>query len=275
MAVKSRKVARSKTARRYVKTRRSGAKKACQNMGLPEIRRGLQYIESYAQMALKKTDDMRAAAADFAREWYAVFNKRLELADAEEYLKHATEFEAPSAKAKGKQHGGVAPVDYQLRAGELPPYGTFLPYVSNGFGISIPEMSSTSLCAAGGTPAVMPYPDTGSNRMLGGSGAAASSAAGASSSVGSKSKKQRGAGFMDTLRQIVAHPAPSNPTSVMTDAITAYRGQPLPPGGASTVRAWNYMSGDMTGLKNVLTNAQSANLGSTAAGSSTPAGVPT
>lgn len=120
-------------------------------MGLPEIRRGLQYIESYAQTALKKTDDMRAAAADFAREWYAVFNKRLELADAEEYLKHATEFAAPAsgaAKGKGKQHGGVAPVDYQLRAGELPPYGTFLPYVSNGFGISIPEMSSSSLCAA-------------------------------------------------------------------------------------------------------------------------------
>lgn len=228
-------------------------------MGLPEIRRGLQYIESYAQTALKKTDDVRAAAADFAREWYAVFNKRLELADAEEYLKHATEFGAPSAKAKGKQHGGVAPVDYQLRAGELPPYGTFLPYVSNGFGISIPEMSSSALCAAGGTPAVMPYPDTGSNRMLGGS--VAGLAVGASSVAGSKSKKQRGAGFMDTLGQIFTHPAPSNPTSVMTDAITAYRGQPLPPGGASTVKAWNYTSGDTTALKNVLTSAQSANLG--------------
>jgi hypothetical protein len=265
MAVKSRKVARSKTARRYVKTRRSGGKKACQNMGLPEIRRGLQYIESYAQTALKKTDDMRAAAADFAREWYAVFNKRLELADAEEYLKHATEFSAPgaAAKTKAKQHGGVAPVDYQLRAGELPPYGTFLPYVSNGFGISIPEMSSSALCAAGGTPAVMPYPDTGSARMRGGSGAAASS-----SSAPSR-KKQRGAGFMNTLGQIFTHPAPSNPTSVMTDTITAYRGQPLPTGGASTVKSWNYMSGDMTGLKNVLTNAQSANLGATASGAST------
>lgn len=230
-------------------------------MGLPEIRRGLQYIESYAQTALKKTDDMRAAAADFAREWYAVFNKRLELADAEEYLKHATEFAAPAsgatAKAKGKQHGGVAPVDYQLRAGELPPYGTFLPYVSNGFGISIPEMSSSSLCAAGGTPAVMPYPDTGSNRMLGGS------AAGASSAAPSKSKKQRGAGFMDTLGQIFTHPAPSNPTSVMTDAITAYRGQPLPPGGASTVKVWTPMAGDVSNLKNILTTGQSANLSTT------------
>ncbi len=252
MAVKSRKVARSKTARRYVKTRR-GSKKPCENMGLPEIRRGLQYIESYAQMALKKTDDMRAAAADFAREWYAVFNKRLELADAEEYLKHATEF-ASAPKAKGKQRGGVAPVDYQLRAGELPPYGTFLPYVSNGFGISIPEMSSSALCAAGGTPAVMPYPDTGSNRMRGGSGAAASR------------KKQRGAGFLNTLTQIFTHPAPFNPTSVMTDAITAYRGQPLPPGGASTVKVWTPMTGDITGLKDVLSAGQSANLGTTSTG---------
>ncbi len=247
MAAKSRKVSKSTTSRRYAKTRRA---KSCQNMGLPEIRRGLQYIESYAQTALKKTDDMRAAAADFAREWYEVFNKRLDLADAEEYLKHATEFSAPGAaaepKGKSKQRGGMAPVDYQMRAGELAPYGTFLPYVSNGFGVSIPELSSSSLCAAGGTPAVMPYPDTGSNRMLGGAAT-------------KKSKKQRGAGFMDTLTQIFTHPAPSNPTSVATDALTSFRGQPLPPGGASTVKAWNYTAGDVSAIKNVLTEAQLTN----------------
>ena len=219
-------------------------------MGLPEIRRGLQYIESYAHTALAKTDNMREAAADYAREWYEVFNKKLDLADAEEYLKHAKEF-AFTPKSKGKkQTGGEAPIDYQLRVGTLPPYGTFLPYVASGFGIGIPEMSSRDLCAAGGTPAVMPYPDTGSNLMKGG----------ASRKKGAKAE-QRGAGILDTLTQVFTHPPPSNPTGILTDAVTAARGQPLPPGGASTVRAWNYEAGSAAQLKSVLQAGQATGIG--------------
>ena len=265
MAGKSRKVSKS-GARRYAKTRKGSKKASCQNMGLPEIRRGLQYIESYAHTALAKTDNMREAAADYAREWYEVFNKKLDLADAEEYLKHAKEFAfgtkarkvvqgttefrfTPKTKGK-KQTGGEAPVDYQLRVGTLPPYGTFLPYVANGFGIGIPEMSSRDLCAAGGTPAVMPYPDTGSNLMKGG----------ASGKKGAKAE-QRGAGFLNTLSQVFTHPPPSNPTGILTDAITAARGQPLPPGGASTVRAWNYEAGSAAQLKSILQAGQATGIG--------------
>jgi len=252
MAAKSRKVSKSGAGRRYAKTRKGskGSKKApCQNMGLPEIRRGLQYIESYAHTALAKTDDIRAAAADYAREWYEVFNKKLDLADAEEYLKHAKEFSfTPKNKVK-KQTGGEAPVDYQLRVGTVPPYGTFLPYVASGFGIGIPEMSSRDLCAAGGTPAVMPYPDTGSNLMKGGAKSASSR------------KQQHGAGLLDTLSQVFTHPPPSNPTGVLTDAVTAARGQPLPPGGASTVRAWNYEAGSTAQLKSVLQAGQATSIG--------------
>jgi hypothetical protein len=209
-------------------------------MGLPEIRRGLEYIESYAQTALAKTDNIREAAADYAREWFNVFNKKLEQADAEEYLKHAAEFrfKAPQKGKTRAQSGGVAPVDYQMRAGEVAPYGVFLPYVAAGFGIGIPEMSSSDLCAAGGTPAVMPYPDTGSNLMKGGAKA--------------KAGKQRGAGLAETLGQVFTHPPPQAPSSVLTDAVTAFRGQPLPPGGASTVRAWNYEAGSAAQLKSVL-----------------------
>ncbi len=257
MAGKSRKVSKS-VARRYAKTRKGGKgiKKApCQNMGLPEIRRGLQYIESYAHTALAKTDNIREAAADYAREWYEVFNKKLDLADAEEYLKHADEFAfGTKGKVMGKgkkQKGGEAPVDYQLRTGTLPPYGTFLPYVANGFGIGIPEMSSSDLCAAGGTPAVMPYPDTGSNLMKGG----------AKNKKDTKYDQQHGAGILDTLTQVFSHPPPSNPSGVLTDAITAARGQPLPPGGASTVRAWNYEAGSAAHLKSVIQAGQATAIG--------------
>lgn len=208
------------SAQRYRKTKKGRG--CAKTMSLPELRTGLQYIEAYAGKVLQKTDDMRQAAADFANEWYAVFQKKLSLDAATDYLKHATTYSAKGAKQKG----GMAPVDYQLRAGVLPPYGTFLPYVDKGFDVGVPAMSQTALCAAGGSPSLTPFPDTGSNVMKG----------------GRKTRKQRGAGFMDTLKQVWSHPAPSNPTSVTTDALSAWRGQDLGPGPDSTTRAYGYVS---------------------------------
>lgn len=203
-------------------------------MSLPELRTGLQYIEAYAGSVLQKTDDMRQAAADFANEWYAVFQKKLSLDAATEYLKHATSYSA--SKGKGKQKGGMAPVDYQLRAGTLPPYGTYLPYVEKGFDVGVPAMSKTELCAAGGSPALIPFPETGSNSMKGGSRSRSRSLS------HSREREQRGAGFLDTLKQVWSHPPPSNPTNVSTDAIRAFRGQDLGPGPDSTTRAYGYIS---------------------------------
>jgi hypothetical protein len=210
--------------KRYRKTKKAACAKT---MSLPELRTGLQYIEAYAGKVLAKTDDMRQAAADFANEWYAVFQKKLSLDAATDYLKHATTYSGTGRKANSaKQKGGMAPVDYQLRAGVLPPYGTFLPYVDKGFDVGVPAMSQTELCAAGGSPSLIPFPDTGSNVMKG----------------GRKTRKQRGAGFMDTLKQVWSHPVPSNPTSVTTDALRAWRGQDLGPGPDSTTRAYPYVS---------------------------------
>jgi hypothetical protein len=214
-------------------------------MGLPDIRRSLSYVETYAADLMKKTDNIREAATDFAREWYNVFKKKLDVNDAVEYLKHAAEFQAQPTKQKG----GSAPIDYQMRAGDAPPYGTVLPYVAGGFGLGIPEMSSTSLCAAGGSPTPMPYPDTGSNSMKGGARRSRRN-----------SRKQEGGGFLNTLSNIFSHAPPSAPTSFITDAQTAMKGQPLPPGGASTVRAWNYSGTDVSSLKTVLSTAQGTTL---------------
>ena len=191
-------------------------------MSIPEIRSALQYIDSYASVALKKSDDMRAAAVDFAKEWHAVFQKKLSIDDALEYMKHVASLNT----GKKGQKGGMAELDYTMRAGTIAPYGVFLPYVSKGFDVGVPEMSETALCAAGGTPALIPYPDTGSNLMKG----------------GSKGKKQTGAGFMDTLKQVWSHPPASAPPSVVSDAISTWRGQPIGPGGDSTTRAYTYIA---------------------------------
>lgn len=222
MAGKSRKNGTgSAKASRYRKTRKGSSKKT-PTMSIPEIRTGLQYIDKYAKTALDKTDDLRKAAADFANEWYAVFQKKLSDNDALEYMKHV------SKRDIVKQKGGSAPLDYTMRAGDLAPHGVFLPYVSSGFEVGIPQMSETALCGAGGTPALLPYPDTGSNLMKGG----------ARRSL----KKQRGAGFMDTLKQVWSHPSPSTPSSVASDAISSWRGQSIGPGGDSTTRVYGYVA---------------------------------
>ena len=230
------------SAQRYRKTKKASTKKGCsKTMSLPELRTGLQYIEAYAGSVLQKTDDMRQAAADFANEWYAVFQKKLSLDAATDYLKHATSYiGAKGNSTKGaKQKGGMAPVDYQLRAGTLAPYGTYLPYVEKGFDVGVPAMSQTELCAAGGSlhgPLLTPFPDTGSNAMKGGS----------RSLSRSRKRDQRGAGFLDTLKQVWSHPPPSNPTNVTTDAIRAFRGQDLGPGPDSTTRAYGFVSSPQT-----------------------------
>lgn len=220
------------STQRYRKTKK--AKKGCvKTMTLPELRTGLQYIEAYAGTLLQKTDDMRQAAADFANEWYAVFQKKLSLDAATDYLKHATSY---SATKGAKQKGGMAPVDYQLRAGTLPPYGTYLPYVEKGFDVGVPAMSQGELCAAGGSlhgPLLTPFPDTGSNAMKGGS-------------KSRSRERQHGAGFLDTLKQVWAHPYPSNPSSVTTDFVRAVRGQDIGPGPDSTTRAYPYVSSPQT-----------------------------
>ena len=212
-------------------------------MSLPELRTGLQYIEAYAGTVLQKTDDMRQAAADFANEWYAVFQKKLSLDAATDYLKHATTYSSTTGAKSAKQKGGMAPVDYQLRAGTLAPYGTYLPYVEKGFDVGVPAMSQGELCAAGGSlhgPLLTPFPDTGSNAMKGGSRSRSRSLS------RSLKREQHGAGFLDTLKQVWAHPAPSNPSSVTTDLVRAVRGQDIGPGPDSTTRAYGFVSSPQT-----------------------------
>ena len=230
MAGKSRKSGAG-TSRRFRKTRKGSNKSTI--MSIPEIRTGLQYIDKYGKMALEKTDDIRQAAADFANEWYAVFQKKLSMDDAIAYIKHVRDTAVGTGR---KQKGGSAPLDYVMRPGlaaDGSVGGVYLPYVNSGFEVGVPKMSSADLCAAGGTPALVPYIDGGSNTIVPGPGPMKG---------GRGQRKQTGAGFMDTLKQVWSHPAPAVPSTVLSDAVSAWRGQSIGPGGDSTTRAYGYVA---------------------------------
>lgn len=235
MAGKSRKNgAGAGAGRRFRKTRKGHNKSTI--MSIPEIRTGLQYVDKYGKMALEKTDDIRQAAADFANEWYAVFQKKLSMDDAVAYMKHVRDTGVTSANRK--QKGGSAPLEYVMRPGlgaDGSVGGVYLPYVNSGFEVGVPKMSSADLCAAGGTPALLPYADTGSNTIGAGSMKGGRSR-------GRSQRKQTGAGFMDTLKQVWSHPPSAVPSTVLSDAVGAWRGQSIGPGGDSTTRAYGYVA---------------------------------
>jgi hypothetical protein len=221
------------SGRRFRKTRKTSNKSTI--MSIPQIRTGLQYVDKYGKMALEKTDDIRQAAADFANEWYAVFQKKLSMDDAIAYMKHVRDTGVTSANRK--QKGGSAPLEYVMRPGlgaDGSVGGVYLPYVNSGFEVGVPKMSSADLCAAGGTPALLPFNDTGSNTI------------GAGSMKGGRRgrslRKQAGAGFMDTLKQVWSHPPSAVPSTVLSDAVGAWRGQSIGPGGDSTTRAYGYVA---------------------------------
>jgi hypothetical protein len=224
------------SGRRFRKTRKTSNKSTI--MSIPQIRTGLQYIDKYGKMALEKTDDIRQAAADFANEWYAVFQKKLSMDDAIAYMKHVR-----TMGASTKQKGGSAPLDYVMRPGlsaGAAPHGVFLPYVSSGFEVGVPKMSSADLCAAGGTPALLPFNDTGSNTI--GAGSMKGGGRRGRRSLRKQAGAGAGANFMDTLKQVWSHPAPAVPSTVLSDAVSAWRGQPIGPGGDSTTRAYGYVA---------------------------------
>lgn len=246
MIKKSRK--QLKKSGKYGKTRKISTK--CEKtMSLPELRKSLQYIESYAKKALATTDNMRSAAVDFANEWYAVFQKKLDVNEAMEYLKHATTYSVKGEKGQKGQKGGDAPLDYTMRPGTLPPYGNFLPYVEKGFDVGIPEMSSTALAAQGGTPTLTPYPDTGSNAVIKGG------------KRRTFKRKMAGGSFLDTIKQVFTHPPGQSPPSVLSDVVASSKGQTLGPGGDSTIRAYSYVApSSTTALTGLYKNASVSSL---------------
>jgi hypothetical protein len=118
-----------------------------------------------------------------------------------------------SKGTRRKQRGGSAalagaPLDYLTRPGLDLPYGQFEKYVSSGFWN--PEPAILQDC--GKQHGDLPIAGMGSNRMSGG-------------------------GIMNSLSSVF-RPLATNPPSVLSDAATVWKGQPIGPGPEVTQQAW-------------------------------------
>jgi hypothetical protein len=182
---------------------------------IPELRKSLDHISQYADNLVKGGKNVKEMTLSFAKEWKKTFDKKLPTDAAESYIRHIIGMKRKSKKTR-KYRGGAqsteltgSPIDYMTRPGTDIPYGNFLKYVNSGFWNPEPAISYD----CGKQTGVLPYPETGSNKMNGG-------------------------GFLDVLlnRPIIA----TNPPSVNFDAQTAWKGQPLGPGPESWQRGYQY-----------------------------------
>ena len=203
---------------------------------IPELREAFERIETFAKDLIQTGGSVKTMSRELASEWKAVFGRKIGGEAAEEYLKfiggEAAPAPTPVASAKNKTRkahkmkGGAAaapiagaPLDYQTRPGIDGPYGNFPPYVDGGFGVGVPAISQTYIM----TPKALVTADVGDggNRPLQAGG-------GAASKKRTIKRKLRGGAARRTLKGGSKFILSAAPTTALQDAVTAWRGQPLP-----------------------------------------------
>lgn len=208
---------------------------------IPELRDAFERIEDFSHDLVKGGGSMKDNAGKLASKWREVFGRKLDFKAAEEYLGFISgQGKSESAsivastpvvgdkkrgktrKAKKMSGGSVsapiagAPLDYQTRPGIDGPYGNFPPYVDGGFGVGVPAISQNYIM----TPKLEVSADVGDggNRPL---------QTGGGDKKRTAKRKLRG-GKRRTLRGGSKFILSAAPTTALQDAVTAWRGQPLP-----------------------------------------------
>jgi hypothetical protein len=131
-------------------------------MTIPQLRKAFEHM------------DKVRGVENFRKEWKKTFGKEITIQSAEDYLQYV------AAKKPGVQHGGMAPLDYTLRAGTDLPYGSYPSYVASGFGFA----NQDSLLA-----------QCGKETSLWPSGTAGCAAAKGGGRKKNKTRKQKGGAF--------------------------------------------------------------------------------
>lgn len=198
-------------------------------MTIGDLRKSLDHIRVYSERLIRTGGGnvTKEKAREFASEWKKTFGKTLSLKASEQYLTHlkCTKNTMKKLGRTRKYRGGAqstlltgAPMAYETRPGTDLPYGNFLKYVDSGF--FNPEPAIQADC--GKQTGVLPYANTGSNKMNGG---------GIFSGL---------TNFVSALgqRPFIAQ----NPPTVGNDAQTSWKGQTIGPGPNSYDTAYKYMS---------------------------------
>jgi hypothetical protein len=197
----------------------------------------VQMGESLANMVKSGKKTLHTAANDFSATWHSTFGRHLDFKKSMDYLKHLITMKSSKKgkkQTRRKMRGGMAPLGYQMGPGTGLPHGNFPDYVSRGFVNPEPAILKDCGIQAG----VLPYPNTGSNKV-GGSRSSRNSRK-------NRTNKSGGglfSGLGTSLSAIAMRPfIATAPPSVQQDAITAMRGQPLGPGPQAWQTAYTYQS---------------------------------
>lgn len=184
---------------------------------IPELKESFDSLEHAVTGILRSGADQASQVRRFQESWRKIFGRPVDAAAAAAYLQvKARSLPRTGAKTRkagrGKQHGGAAtaapmsgaPVDFQVRPGVDGTYGSFLSYVSNGFGFGN-TVNQPAIFKGCGTENITPAVpiSLGSNKVGGGM-------------------------ISDALAAAMSRPiGSSSPPSVLNDIQTSFQGRPL------------------------------------------------
>lgn len=190
---------------------------------IPELRTAYEKIMKVISTELSKSMGKVSGAliTDVQKAWKENFGKDLETDYAKslvEYMNSERSRKQSSRKTRragrSKQSGGMAPIDYQTRAGIDGVYGKFPTYVGSGFEVGVPQISQATLCGkVDTTPAVTAM--IGNNTPLQNGGAAGKRKRTARRRLSSRKRTTGGANVILS----------TNPSTVIQDAVRGWNGQ--------------------------------------------------
>jgi hypothetical protein len=237
---------------------------------IPELRRSFEHIEEYVDNKIALKESKEKLVKDLRKEWSRVFLKDLDKKSAEAFVgdrmskKHSSRHRTLRRKGgAGAQLANTAtpiagsPLDYTTRAGiylapgQIPDkaghlplsdgskstFGSFIEYVSKGFGVSIPEPGQSYDPVPGQTrfPTSVPV-GMGSNAVHFG-------AKGGSRKNGRR-KTRRGGGSL--LSEAFQRPIPaSSPPGVLQDMQDMWNGREVGPSPDQIQRNVSYQIGSV------------------------------
>ena len=213
--------------RKTRKASKAGAGGRPAPLTIPQLRKRFEQLDTFLQAKVARLDGDKAVQA-FRSEWKKLFGKQVSEEAARDYL-------AFVRTEKKTQKGGAlpegAPIDQMLRAGTDTPYGSFPPYVENGFGFANHD-SFIQDCGKG-NPFPNPPAGLGFNEVDKAFTGGARKRLGATTRRGraATGRKQKGGGlsFGATLDEAFQRPVGySSPPSMLQTAQMSAKGVEMP-----------------------------------------------
>ena len=268
------------------KTRKNTHHKKSKAATIPELRRSFEHIERIADDGLRRKESSDKVALTVRKEWRKTFSKELDKKSAELFVTNRMKHGVSQRRVTQRHRGGAAaiagaPLDYTTRQGvylapgQIPDldghlpltgdkvsnFGSYLQYVSKGFGVGIPEIAQDMPYNTNGfVPGMPAWPRVpagmGSNEVhfsaKGGAQRSTQRGTQRSNRKNSRRKLRRGGGLLGdkmesmgaTLGQAFNRPvASSAPPSLVQDLQSKWYGSPVGPSPDQVQRHPSYQLG--------------------------------